>query len=97
METERDKAVAALRARRASRGVNDPLNRMRAGMAASDAPRVVEEPAPHVVLYQAGFDAERAGVKWWENPHEGGSVEACHWDAGHTGARRLRAAQGIKE
>jgi len=41
MTTDRAAAVAALQARRAARGLADPLNRLRASMAASDAPPVV--------------------------------------------------------
>ncbi|UTC28669.1 hypothetical protein MARCHEWKA_01560 [Brevundimonas phage vB_BpoS-Marchewka] len=32
----------------------------------------------------AGYAAARRGVKWWNNPHPSGSVEAYTWDRGHT-------------
>lgn len=43
-------------------------------------------------LYTAGYNAEQAGVDSWQNPHRSGSVAAYEWDAGHTGAHRLRKA-----
>lgn len=35
-----------------------------------------------------GYDAQRAGVVWWNNPHTSGSRAAYQWDRGHTLARR---------
>ena len=37
--------------------------------------------------YKAGFTAERAGVRWYENPRPSGSVASYQWDCGHTAAR----------
>jgi hypothetical protein len=42
--------------------------------------------------YLAGTQAERDGIKWWNNPYPSGGVASYEWDKGHTGARRLRAA-----
>ncbi|UTU07712.1 hypothetical protein CcrC1_gp521 [Caulobacter phage C1] len=39
-------------------------------------------------LQRAGYEAQRAGVKWWHNPHPSGSPAAYQWDEGHTFARR---------
>jgi len=39
----------------------------------------------------AGYEAARAGTKWWKNPHPSGSLEAYQWDNGHT---RHRTNQG---
>lgn len=47
--------------------------------------------------YDAGVEAELAGVKWWQNPNPSGSVAAYQWDQGHTDARRLRKAHGTGE
>ena len=42
-------------------------------------------------LNKAGLMAQRNGVKWWQNPHPGGSVESYEWDKGHTMGRRSLA------
>lgn len=34
--------------------------------------------------YAAGLAAQKAGVTWWNNPHESGSAAAYAWDNGHT-------------
>jgi hypothetical protein len=36
------------------------------------------------LIWIEGNEAARAGVKWWDNPHEAGSVDAYTWDQGHT-------------
>lgn len=41
----------------------------------------------HGPRYQAGRAAYAAGVRWWQNPHDSGTVAAAQWDAGHTDAR----------
>lgn len=46
MESELKAKVDALRARRAARGMADPLNRLRAVMAESSAPVILEKRAP---------------------------------------------------
>jgi hypothetical protein len=94
-ETERAADLVALQDRRAARGMSDPLNRMRAIMAESAAPVITEQPAPHVLAFEAGIQAERDGVTWWNNPHESGSVLADSWDRGHTAARQARARGGV--
>lgn len=43
--------------------------------------------------YQAGFAAHGAGVKWWNNPHPSGSIDAYEWDQGHTAARQAPVAR----
>lgn len=91
----RKEQIEALQARRAARGMSDPSNVMRAVTAASPAPVITEQPAPHVVAFEAGIQAERGGVKWWNNPHESGSILAESWDRGHTAARQARARGGV--
>jgi hypothetical protein len=36
------------------------------------------------LLWIEGNEAAAKGVKWWDNPHPSGSVEAYQWDQGHT-------------
>jgi hypothetical protein len=57
-DKERAAHIAALQARRAARGMSDPLNVMRAVMAASPAPAIVEIPAPHVLRIRSGESPE---------------------------------------
>ena len=38
-------------------------------------------------LEKEGLAAQRAGVVWWNNPHESGSLAAKEWDDGHTVGR----------
>lgn len=40
--------------------------------------------------YAAGYEAQGAGFKWWNNPHPSGSVSSYEWDNGHSAARRDR-------
>lgn len=42
-----------------------------------------------------GTKAHALGVKWYNNPHEAGSVAAYDWDKGHTIARREADPFGI--
>lgn len=39
-------------------------------------------------IERQGFEAQRNGVVWWNNPFRSGSVEAFQWDRGHTLARQ---------
>ena len=48
-DSAREKAVAELRARRAARGMADPLNRLRA--IAHKSPAITEQPAPRVAAW----------------------------------------------
>lgn len=50
-------------------------------------------PTPLTDIEQAGLDAQRAGVKWWHNPHPSGSALAGRWDYGHTIGRRADALE----
>ena len=56
--------IAALQARRAARGMADPLNRLRAVMAASDSTAIVEQPAPHVMTRIGGPEMYATWKDW---------------------------------
>jgi hypothetical protein len=49
--------------------------------------RASREANPESEYVKAGAEACRAGVPWWNNPHESGSAKAYEWDAGHTRER----------
>ena len=50
-------------------------------------------PAQRAALQVAGFEAQRAGRLWSNNPHKSGSLEAGEWDKGHTVGRQLAAIE----
>lgn len=60
MKTEAQRAadIAALQQRRAARGMSDPLNRMRAIMAASPAPVITCQPTPEALAWLAEQNGE---------------------------------------
>lgn len=60
-------------------------------------PNATKDESRAEALRTAGVLAERQGVKWWNNPHPSGSVDAYEWDKGHTAARIVRAAREAGE
>lgn len=81
----RKKQIEALQARRAARRDSEPLA---FGVPHSLVADKLRELASDRAQVQSGFAAQRAGVKWWQNPHESGSRAAYQWDQGHTAARK---------
>lgn len=47
-------------------------------------------------IFKAGYEAEKGGVRWYQGPHKGGSIEAYEWDQGHTVARKERAIAELR-
>jgi len=66
MDTERQAAVAALQSRRAARGMNDPLNRLRA--IAVGQPPIVEIPCPHCAPHAAASRVTLHRKAWGGSP-----------------------------
>ena len=65
-DTDSQAAIAALQARRAARGMTDPLNRLRAYGATQDP--IAEIPCPHCAPHAAASRVTLHRKPWGESP-----------------------------